>query len=74
MTFPESYALVRVYNGDEKNREALEKIVNSSVIKIIAPKKLDAYVEYVKKNPEKELTKEVLKYAEDPMSKYFGLS
>ena len=29
---------------------------------------------YIKKNPDKELTKETLKYAADPMSKYFGLS
>jgi hypothetical protein len=74
MTFSESYGLVSAYNGDEENKEALNKLVSSSVIKIINPKNINSYLEYIKKNPDKELTKETLKYAADPMSKYFGLS
>lgn len=73
LIFSEAYDLVKAYNGDEKNKEALERMVNSPVIKIIAPKEIANYVEYLKENPDKELTKEVLKYAGDPMAKYFGL-
>lgn len=73
MIFSESYALVKAYNGDEKNKEALSKIISSKVIKIINPKKIPHYVDFVNKNPGKELTKEILKYADDPMAKPFGL-
>lgn len=61
--------------GEKENLDAMCKILNSQVM----PKDFDIknnmpkLIEYVKANPEKKITKELFKFAFDPIAKDFGL-